>query len=129
MAPISQDNNFLIVLTNLGTVKSMIEMSTTDYAIVGGLTFSEDNSKDFVKTNDIQTIAKIFNVPSTDLPTGDVFYYAGKYRMATDGVALVTITITDDFDFTMYYWNYQFGSETNTGCNPLVSIANWYEHY
>lgn len=107
----------------------MIEMATTDYAIVGRLTFSSDNLRDFVETSNIEAIAQQFNVPSTHLPTGKVFYYAGKYRMATSATVLVTLTITNaSVHGLLYYkWDFQFGSRKNVGCNPTIEVMNWYE--
>lgn len=125
MSPISKDNPFLIVLTDLGTVPSMIEMTTAEYAIAY-LYFSSNNSLDFKTTNDIQAVAKKLNVPSTDLPTGNVFYYEGKYRMSTDGVELVTLKVTEvSSSLLRYIWSFQFGSIKNVGCNPSVSVTNW----
>lgn len=126
MAPISGDNRFLIVLTELGTVRSMVEMATAEYAIAGGLFFPSNKSSDFVQTDNIQAIAKSFSVPSDYLPAGNAFYHAGKYRMATDGVALVTLSITDANGASPYYkWHFQFGSLKNAGCNPTISVTNW----
>lgn len=125
MTPISNDNPFLIILTDLGTVPSMIEMITAEYAIAY-ISFSSNNSRDFNTTNDIQAIAKKLNVPSTDLPTGNVFYHEGKYRMSMDGVVLVTLTISVTNGSYLYsIWNFQFGSIKNVGCNPFVSVTNW----
>lgn len=126
VAPISGDNYFLVILTDLGTVISMLEMATSDYAIAGGVTLPSENSKDFVKTNDIQAVARKYKLPSSSLPTGTVFYYVGKYRMATDGIALVMLTITDAENSEIYYiWHFQFGSLKNVGCNPVIKISNW----
>lgn len=127
IAPVSSnDNNFLIILTDLGSVESIIEMVTSEYAIAGGLTIPSD-SKDFVQTNNIRAIARQLNVPiSPSIPTGTVYYHAGKYRMSTPGTAIVTVTITDILDSSIYYiWYFQFGSLKNDGCNPMIQIRNW----
>lgn len=103
----------------------MVELSTSEYAIVGGITFP---SKSFKNTSNIQEIAKELNIPDSSLPAGDVFYYAGKYRMPSAGVALATLTITDAANDSLpyyYKWYFQIGSEKNVGCNPLVSVVNW----
>lgn len=101
----------------------MVEMVTPEYAIAGGLFFS-DHSHDFKNTSDIQSVAKNYNVPTSYLPTGNVFYHVGKYRIGSDGVAYVTLSITGD-DLLYYKWDFQFGRLENVGCNPLVAIANW----
>lgn len=110
----------------MGTVKSMVEMITLDYAIAGDLYFPSDKSQDFVKTDNVQAIAEKYKIPSSSLPPGVVFYHVGKYRMVTDGIALVTLAITDpDGESLFYIWNFQFGSLKNAGCNPLISVTNW----
>lgn len=125
IAHITGDNYFLIILTDLGSVPSMLEMVTSEYAIVGGLTFSSDNAKNLIKTNDIKTVAKTFSLPASSfLPNGTVFYYVGKYRMAVDGIALVMLTVSDEVA-VYYIWYFQFGSIRNYGCNPMVKVSNW----
>lgn len=125
VASINGDNNFLIILTDLGTALYSVEMVTSEYAIAA-LLFPLDNPQNFIKTNDIQAVAKKFNVPSSSLPPGNVFYYAGKYRMGADGITIVSLTITGVSETHTYYtWNFQFGSLKNVGCNPLVTITNW----
>lgn len=96
-------------------------MTTSNYAIIGGLFLASD----FMETDNVQAIAEKFNIPSTDLPDGTVFYYVGKYRMPVGDITLVTLTVTD-VDGTNYYtWYFQFGSMKNVGCNPIVRITNW----
>ncbi|XP_037036652.1 sperm receptor for egg jelly-like [Bradysia coprophila] len=103
----------------------MVEMVTSGYAIAGDLSFPSD-SGDFVQTNDIRAIATQFNVSvSPSIPTGNVFYHAGKYRMSTPGIAIVTLTITDFSGSSLFYgWDFQFGSTKNVGCNPIIGIRN-----
>lgn len=104
----------------------MVEMVTSDYAIAGNLFFPSNKSQDFVQTDNVQAIAEKFKVPSSSLHTGNVFYHVGKYRMTTDGVALVTLSITDAADLSLHYiWYFQFGSLKNAGCNPQINIMNW----
>ncbi len=129
IAPISNDNYYLIIVTEtMGNVPSMVEMMTPDYAIAGGgLTIP---SADFVQTNRIDEIAKRFNISSTGLPAGSVFYYVGKYRMATAGIALVTLSITDVSASNLFYlWDFQFGTRKNVGCNPSIRITSWLDDF
>lgn len=125
IANLSGPNYFLIILTDLGTVTSMLEMVSSEYAIVGGLTFSSDNTENFVQTKDIKAVAEKYSLPASSfLPSGSLFYYVGKYRMPVDDIALVTLTISDEID-VYYSWYFQFGSINNFGCKPVVKVSNW----
>lgn len=125
---INQENIFLLIFTDLGTVLSSLDMLAPSYAIAS-INFPLNNSRDnFKKTQDIGEIAKKYKLPNSHLPTGEVFYYVGKYRMATNGIALITLTISEfgESSDLFYEWFFQYGTFKRNGyCNPLVHISNW----